>query len=161
MTGNAAQTFINVGERTNVTGSAKFRKLIEANDYPAALAVARCQVENGAQILDVNMDEGLLDSEKAMQTFLNLIASEPDISRVPLMIDSFEVERHRSRPQVRAGQGDRQLDQHEGRRGAVPRPRQEGAALRRRRRRHGVRRGRPGRHGRPQGGDLRARLQAA
>src|SRR6187431_3449932 len=87
-TGNAAQTFINVGERTNVTGSAKFRKLIEANDYPAALAVARSQVENGAQILDINMDEGLLDSEKAMQTFLNLIASEPDISRVPVMIDS-------------------------------------------------------------------------
>src|SRR6185436_14171945 len=88
MTISAAQVFINVGERTNVTGSAKFRKLIEANDYPAALAVARSQVENGAQILDVNMDEGLLDSEKAMQTFLNLIASEPDISRVPLMIDS-------------------------------------------------------------------------
>ena len=80
--------FINVGERTNVTGSAKFRKLIEANDYPAALAVARSQVENGAQIIDVNMDEGLLDSEKAMVTFLNLIASEPDISRVPVMIDS-------------------------------------------------------------------------
>ena len=80
--------FINVGERTNVTGSAKFRKLIEANDYPAALAVARQQVESGAQIIDVNMDEGLLDSEKAMVTFLNLIASEPDISRVPVMIDS-------------------------------------------------------------------------
>src|SRR4029078_4591457 len=80
--------FVNVGERTNVTGSAKFRKLIEANDYPAALAVARSQVENGAQILDINRDEGLLDSEKAMQTFLNLIASEPDISRVPVMIDS-------------------------------------------------------------------------
>src|SRR6187431_2797210 len=87
-TGNAAQTFINVGERTNVTGSAKFRKLIEANDYGAALAVARSQVENGAQVLDVNMDEGLLDSEKAMVTFLNLIASEPDIARVPIMIDS-------------------------------------------------------------------------
>jgi 5-methyltetrahydrofolate--homocysteine methyltransferase len=87
-TSNAAQAFINVGERTNVTGSAKFRKLIEANDYPAALAVARSQVENGAQILDVNMDEGLLDSERAMTTFLNLIASEPDIARVPLMIDS-------------------------------------------------------------------------
>ena len=85
---NAAQAFINVGERTNVTGSAKFRKLIEANDYPAALAVARQQVETGAQIIDVNMDEGLLDSEKAMTTFLNLIASEPDISRVPVMIDS-------------------------------------------------------------------------
>ncbi|MBN8913153.1 MAG: methionine synthase [Rhizobiales bacterium] len=87
-TGSAAQSFINVGERTNVTGSAKFRKLIEANDYPAALAVARQQVEAGAMILDVNMDEGLLDSEKAMTTFLNLIASEPDISRVPIMIDS-------------------------------------------------------------------------
>nr|WP_280173553.1 methionine synthase [Hyphomicrobium sp. NDB2Meth4] len=87
-TGNAAQAFINVGERTNVTGSAKFRKLIEANDYPAALAVARQQVESGAQIIDINMDEGLLDSEKAMETFLNLIASEPDIARVPVMIDS-------------------------------------------------------------------------
>jgi 5-methyltetrahydrofolate--homocysteine methyltransferase len=87
-TGSAAQSFINVGERTNVTGSAKFRKLIEANDYAAALAVARQQVEAGAMILDVNMDEGLLDSEKAMTTFLNLIASEPDIARVPIMIDS-------------------------------------------------------------------------
>jgi 5-methyltetrahydrofolate--homocysteine methyltransferase len=87
-TANAAQSFINVGERTNVTGSAKFRKLIEQNDYAAALAVARQQVEAGAQIIDVNMDEGLLDSEQAMTTFLNLIASEPDISRVPIMIDS-------------------------------------------------------------------------
>src|SRR5205809_4923040 len=84
----AATSYINIGERTNVTGSAKFRKLIEANDYAAALSVARAQVENGAQILDVNMDEGLLDSERAMTTFLNLIASEPDIARVPLMIDS-------------------------------------------------------------------------
>ena len=74
-TSTAATSFINIGERTNVTGSAKFRKLIEANDYAAALAVARSQVENGAQILDVNMDEGLLDSEKAMTTFLNLIAA--------------------------------------------------------------------------------------
>jgi len=87
-TANAAQAFINVGERTNVTGSAKFRKLIEANDYAAALSVARAQVGSGAQILDVNMDEGLLDSERAMTTFLNLIASEPDIARVPIMIDS-------------------------------------------------------------------------
>lgn len=84
----AATTFINIGERTNVTGSAKFRKLIEAGDYDAALTVARQQVENGAQIIDVNMDEGMLDSESAMVTFLNLIASEPDISRVPIMIDS-------------------------------------------------------------------------
>jgi len=80
--------FVNVGERTNVTGSARFRKLITAGDYPAALAVARDQVENGAQIIDVNMDEGLLDSDKAMTTFLNLIAAEPDIARVPIMIDS-------------------------------------------------------------------------
>ena len=80
--------FVNIGERTNVTGSARFRKLIAAGDYAAALAVARDQVENGAQILDINMDEGLLDSEKAMTAFLNLIAAEPDIARVPLMIDS-------------------------------------------------------------------------
>lgn len=80
--------FVNVGERTNVTGSAKFRKLIKAGDYTAALAVARDQVENGAQIIDVNMDEGLLDSEEAMVTFLNLVAAEPDIARVPVMVDS-------------------------------------------------------------------------
>src|SRR5579859_4344265 len=80
--------FVNVGERTNVTGSARFRKLITAGDYTAALQVARDQVENGAQVVDVNMDEGLLDSEAAMRTFLNLIAAEPDIARVPLMIDS-------------------------------------------------------------------------
>src|SRR6516162_10268962 len=80
--------FVNVGERTNVTGSARFRKLVTTGDYSAALAVARDQVENGAQIIDVNMDEGLLDSEKAMTTFLNLIAAEPDIARVPIMIDS-------------------------------------------------------------------------
>ncbi|MGE0524594.1 MAG: methionine synthase [Variibacter sp.] len=80
--------FVNVGERTNVTGSAKFRKLITAGDLPAALAVARDQVENGAQIIDVNMDEGLLDSEAAMVEFLHLVASEPDIARVPVMVDS-------------------------------------------------------------------------
>ena len=80
--------FVNVGERTNVTGSAKFRKLVTAGDYTAALAIARDQVENGAQIIDVNMDEGLLDSDKAMVTFLNLIAAEPDIARVPVMVDS-------------------------------------------------------------------------
>ncbi len=88
MTSSAAQSFINVGERTNVTGSARFRKLIEANDYQAAVAVALSQVENGAQIIDVNMDEGLLDSERAMTTFLNMIATEPAIARVPVMIDS-------------------------------------------------------------------------
>ncbi len=80
--------FVNIGERTNVTGSAKFRKLVKDGDYEAALDVARQQVESGAQIIDVNMDEGLLDSEEAMVTFLNLIVAEPDISRVPVMVDS-------------------------------------------------------------------------
>jgi 5-methyltetrahydrofolate--homocysteine methyltransferase len=80
--------FINIGERTNVTGSAAFKKLIMAGDYPAAVEVARQQVENGAQVIDVNMDEGLLDAVHAMTTFLKLIAAEPDIARVPVMIDS-------------------------------------------------------------------------
>ncbi|MFT4133851.1 methionine synthase [Labrys sp. (in: a-proteobacteria)] len=80
--------FVNVGERTNVTGSAKFRKLITAGDYATALDIARDQVANGAQVIDINMDEGLIDSEKAMVEFLNLIAAEPDIARVPVMIDS-------------------------------------------------------------------------
>ena len=84
----ASNVFINIGERTNVTGSAKFRNLIKAGDYDTALDVARQQVENGAQIIDVNMDEGMLDGVEAMTTFLNLIAAEPDISRVPIMIDS-------------------------------------------------------------------------
>ncbi len=80
--------FVNIGERTNVTGSARFKKLIMADDYTAAVEVARQQVENGAQIIDVNMDEGLLDAVHAMTTFLKLIAAEPDIARVPVMIDS-------------------------------------------------------------------------
>ncbi|MCJ2182123.1 methionine synthase [Novosphingobium sp. 1949] len=80
--------FVNIGERTNVTGSAKFKKLIMAGDYAAAIEVARQQVENGAQVIDINMDEGLLDAIEAMTTFLNLIAAEPDIARVPIMIDS-------------------------------------------------------------------------
>jgi len=84
--------FINVGERTNVTGSAKFRKLVVDGDYPAALDVARQQVEAGAAIIDINMDEGLLDGAVAMRTFLNLIAAEPDIARVPVMIDSSKWE---------------------------------------------------------------------
>src|ERR1700709_1804243 len=85
-------TFVNIGERTNVTGSARFRKLVAAGDYTAALAVARQQVEAGAQVLAVNMDEGLLDRRVAMTTFLNLIAAEPDIARVPIMVDSSKWE---------------------------------------------------------------------
>ncbi|MFE3836816.1 methionine synthase [Pseudogemmobacter sonorensis] len=84
--------FVNVGERTNVTGSARFRKLITNRDYAAALEVARDQVENGAQIIDINMDEGLIDSKAAMVEFLNLVAAEPDIARVPVMIDSSKWE---------------------------------------------------------------------
>jgi len=88
----SSSRFVNIGERTNVTGSAAFKKLILAGDYPSAVEVARQQVENGAQIIDVNMDEGLLDAVHAMTTFLKLIAAEPDIARVPLMIDSSKWE---------------------------------------------------------------------
>jgi 5-methyltetrahydrofolate--homocysteine methyltransferase len=84
--------FVNIGERTNVTGSARFARLIKEGDYDTALEVARQQVENGAQIIDINMDEGMLDSKEAMVTFLNLLAAEPDISRVPVMLDSSKWE---------------------------------------------------------------------
>jgi 5-methyltetrahydrofolate--homocysteine methyltransferase len=92
MTEQSTARFVNIGERTNVTGSAAFKKLIMAGDYPAAVEVARQQVENGAQVIDVNMDEGLLDAVVAMETFLKLIAAEPDIARVPVMIDSSKWE---------------------------------------------------------------------
>ncbi|WP_257544315.1 methionine synthase [Sphingopyxis sp. DBS4] len=88
----SSSSFVNVGERTNVTGSAAFKKLILADDFAAAVEVARQQVENGAQVIDVNMDEGLLDAVRAMTTFLKLIAAEPDIARVPVMIDSSKWE---------------------------------------------------------------------
>jgi 5-methyltetrahydrofolate--homocysteine methyltransferase len=100
--------FVNVGERTNVTGSARFAKLILDGNYTEALAVARQQVENGAQLIDINMDEGLLDAEKAMTTFLNLVASEPDISCAHHG-GLEQVERARGRAQVSAGQGHREL----------------------------------------------------
>ena len=91
-TTQSTANFVNIGERTNVTGSAKFKKLIMAGDYAAAIDIARDQVENGAQIVDVNMDEGLLDAVEAMTTFLKLMTAEPDISRVPVMIDSSKWE---------------------------------------------------------------------
>ena len=84
--------FVNVGERTNVTGSKKFARLIRENKYEEALSVARQQVENGAQILDVNMDDALLDGVKAMTTYLNLVQAEPDIAKIPIMIDSSKFE---------------------------------------------------------------------
>ncbi|HRO02976.1 MAG TPA: dihydropteroate synthase, partial [Terricaulis sp.] len=89
---NLFANFIIVGERTNVTGSAKFRKLIEADDYAGALSVARQQVEGGANVLDVNVDAAMIDGPAAMKRFLNLIASEPDIAKIPLMIDSSKWE---------------------------------------------------------------------
>ena len=92
MTNPSTASFVNIGERTNVTGSARFKKLVLADDYPAAVEVARQQVESGAQVIDVNMDEGLLDAVHAMTTFLKLIAAEPDIARVPVMIDSSKWE---------------------------------------------------------------------
>src|SRR5574343_1754585 len=84
--------FVNVGERTNVTGSKKFARLIREENYQEALDIARGQVEAGAQIIDINMDEGMLDSERAMVTFLNMVANEPDICRVPIMVDSSKWE---------------------------------------------------------------------
>ena len=113
--------FVNVGERTNVTGSAKFRKLIKEGDFSAALDVARDQVVAGAQVIDINMDEGLLDSEKAMVDFLNLVAAEPDIARVPVMVDSSKFAGDRIRPQMYSGQAHRQFDLDEGRRREIRR----------------------------------------
>ena len=151
--------FVNVGERTNVTGSAKFRKLITAGDYAAALDVAREQVENGAQIIDVNMDEGLLDSEAGDGDL-----PQPDRRRARHRARAgdgrfVEIGGDRGRPEMRAGQAGRQLDLDEGRRGGVPRARQDRAPLRRRRGGDGVRREGPGRHARAQGRDLHARLR--
>ncbi len=153
--------FVNVGERTNVTGSAKFRRLITNGDFAEALDVARQQVENGAQIIDVNMDEGLLDSKQAMVTFLNLIATEPDIARVPVMIDSSKFEVIEAGLECVQGKAVvNSISMKEGDR-PVPRP---GPGLSRPRccgDRDGVRRGWPGRHGRPQGRDLLARVRTA
>ena len=142
-------SFINIGERTNVTGSARFKRLIMAGDYDEALSVARSQIENGAQIIDVNMDEGLLDSEQAMVTFLNLVAAEPDISRVPVMVDSSKfsvieagLKCLQGKPVVNS------ISLKEGEAAFIER--QDRAPLWRRRRGDGVRRAGPGRHVRAQ-----------
>ena len=145
--------FVNVGERTNVTGSRKFAKLILEDRFDEAVEVARQQVDAGAQLIDVNMDEAMLDSVAAMTRFLNLIASEPDISTVPVMIDSSRWEVIEAGLKCVQGKRRRQLDLAQGGRGAVPRARPAVPPLRRRGRRHGVRRAGPGRHRRPQGRD--------
>ena len=151
--------FVNVGERTNVTGSAKFRKLIEAGDYAAAVDIARQQVANGAQIIDVNMDEGMLDSAGGDGE-----VSELDRGRAGYRTRSrddrfLEMVGDRSGPEVRAGQIHRQFHQPEGGRGGLSGAGAKNNALRRRRRGHGIRRTRPGGHHRSQSRDLRARVQ--
>jgi 5-methyltetrahydrofolate--homocysteine methyltransferase len=150
--------FVNVGERTNITGSARFRKLIKDGDYDTALSVAAQQVESGAQVIDVNMDEGMIDGVAAMDRFLKLIAAEPDISRVPVMVDSSKWE------VIEAGlkcvQGKpivNSISMKEGEE-AVPRARPAVPQVRRGRRGDGVRRGRPGRQPRAAQGHLRAGL---
>jgi 5-methyltetrahydrofolate--homocysteine methyltransferase len=154
-------SFINVGERTNVTGSAKFRKLIEAGSYPDALSVARQQVEAGAQVIDVNMDEGLLDSRAAMVRFLQLIAGEPDIARVPVMIDSSKWEVIEAGLQCVQGKAIvNSISLKAGEAEFLHQARQclrYGAAAVG----HGLRRAGPGRHRGPQGRDLHPRLPAA
>ena len=112
--------FVNVGERTNITGSARFRKLIKDGDYDAALAVAAQQVESGAQVIDVNMDEGMIDGVAAMDRFLKLIAAEPDISRVPVMVDSSKWEVIEAGLKCVQGKAIVNSISHEGGRGVVP-----------------------------------------
>ena len=121
--------FVNIGERTNVTGSPKFAKLILAGQFEEALAVAKQQVVNGAQIIDVNMDEGMLDGVKAMTHFLNLVASEPDISRVPVMIDSSKWSVIEAGLKCVQGKARGQFHQPEGRRGEIHPAGQAGPAL--------------------------------
>jgi 5-methyltetrahydrofolate--homocysteine methyltransferase len=111
--------FVNIGERTNVTGSKKFARLIRDGAYEQALSVARQQVENGAQIIDINMDDALLDGVKAMTIFLNLVQSEPDIARIPIMIDSSKFEIIEAGLKCCARQVHCQLDLHERRRGEI------------------------------------------
>ena len=150
--------FVNVGERTNITGSARFRNLIKDGDYDTALTVAAQQVESGAQVIDVNMDEGMIDGVAAMDRFLKLVATEPDISRVPVMVDSSKWE------VIEAGlkcvQGKAIVNSISLKEGEEPfsSPRAAVPQVRRRRGRDGLRRGRPGRQPRAPQGDLPARL---
>ena len=135
---DASSLFVNIGERTNVTGSKAFARMILNGQFEEALAVARQQVENGAQVIDINMDEAMLDSQAAMVRFLNLIASEPDISRVPIMIDSSKWSVIEAGLRCVQGKGIvNSISMKEGRR-RVQTPGQAAAPLRRRRRGDGV-----------------------
>ena len=153
--------FVMIGERTNVTGSARFRRLIESNDYQGAVAVALEQVRGGANVLDVNMDADLLDAEQAMTTFLNLLATEPEVARIPIMVDSSRFSVLEAGLKCVQGKGIvNSISLKEGEEEFL----EAGAhdpRLRRRRRRDGVRRAGAGRHGRAQGRDLRPRLRPA
>ena len=116
----SSSNFLMIGERTNVTGSRKFARLIKEGKFDEALAVAREQVEGGANMIDVNMDEGLLDSQAAMTTFVNLISDDPDVNKVPVMVDSSKFRCHRSRSEVPGRKRGREFDQHERRRSRFP-----------------------------------------
>ena len=131
--------FAVIGERTNITGSPKFSKLILAGDFEGALVVARQQVQGGANLLDVNMDEGMIDSEAAMIRFLNLIGSEPEIARIPIMIDSSKWSVIEAGLKCRPGQSCRELNQPEKRRRRISAPCTTDQAIRRSRHRDGVR----------------------
>ena len=151
--------FVNIGERTNVTGSPVFAKLILADDYEKAVSVARQQVEGGAQIIDVNMDEGMLDSKAAMVKFLRLIAGESEIARVPVMVDSSKWEIIEAGLKCLQGKGIvNSISLKEGEEKFIAQAR-AGAPLRRRGDRHGLRRDRPGRHLREKNRGVRPRLQ--
>ena len=117
-----------IGERTNVAGSPKFAKLIKEGKYEEAVSVARQQVENGANVIDICMDEGMIDGVAAMTRFLQLLGSEPEVAKVPFMVDSSKWEVIEAGLQVPAGQGHRQLDLAQGRRGEVPSERAHRAA---------------------------------
>ena len=150
--------FVNIGERTNVTGSPRFAELIRKGEYEQALAIARQQVEGGAQMIDVNMDEAMLDSEQAMTTFLNALGSEPDIARVPIVVDSSRWSVIEAGLKCLQGKGIvNSISLKEGE-DVFPRAGPQDPPLRRRRDRHGLRREGPGRYRRAQAGDRHPRL---
>ena len=147
-----------IGERTNVAGSPKFARLVKEGKYEEAVSVARQQVENGANVIDICMDEGMIDGVAAMTRYLQLLAQRARGRQGPLHGRLLQVGGHRGRPEMPAGQGHRQLHLAQGRRREVPPERRDGAEVRRCRRRHGLRRTGPGRHLRREDPHLRARL---